>query len=164
MNIVLADTEEFRKVRRKPKSGAPAPGSATAPAMVESEEKRTLGLTIIRGRIIISCSVVGPPPSDQSARLGPGGAPPTLQPGTGISRPAGRGLGGPVAGIGGPVPPVGFAGFPPPGFGRAGPPGGPPAGFVVPPGGPPVGFQPPPGFPGPPGQGRGFPPPGFGGR
>ncbi len=139
MNLVLADTEEFRRVKRKPTKGAQsAPGSA-APALVESEEKRTLGLTIVRGTHIVSCSVDGPPPADPSARLGtsaPGGAgivPPTLAAGPGISRPAGRGLPigltGPAAGVGGPAPPGGF-GFPPGGFppgfgGRGGPPGGP---------------------------------------
>lgn len=164
MNLVLADTEEFRKIRSKAKSNAPAaPGSAGA---TEQEEKRTLGLVILRGTNIVSCSVEGPPPSDPSARLGtsaPGGAPAALQAGAGISRPAGRGLpiglGGPIAGVGGgPPPPGGFgfppAGAPPPGFGRGAPPGGPPAGF---PGQAPP-FQPPPGF------GRGAPPPGFGGR
>ncbi|KIX00149.1 uncharacterized protein Z518_10286 [Rhinocladiella mackenziei CBS 650.93] len=196
MNLVLADTEEFRKVKRKQaKPSAPAaPGSAAA-TTVESEEKRTLGLVILRGTNIVSCSVEGPPPSDPSSRLGqsaPGGAPAALQAGSGVSRPAGRGLpvglGGPAAGVGvgGPPPTGGFGfppggfpgGAPPPGFGGRGGPGvpppsggpppgfgGPPPGFGGPPGGPPAGFQPPPGFQGgPPGQGRGFPPPGFGGR
>ncbi|KAL8874670.1 MAG: hypothetical protein Q9174_000010 [Haloplaca sp. 1 TL-2023] len=185
MNLVLADTEEFRRVKRKPTKGAQSAPGSTAPAMVESEEKRTLGLTIVRGKHIVSCSVDGPPPADPSARLGtsaPGGAtgaPPTLAAGPGVSRPAGRGLpvglSGPAAGVGGPAPPGGFAGFPPGGFpggappgfaGRGGPPGGGPPGFAPPPGfpgAPPQGFQPPPGFQ-PPG-GRGFPPPGFqGGR
>ncbi|CRG88006.1 Small nuclear ribonucleoprotein-associated protein B [Talaromyces islandicus] len=185
MNLVLADTEEFRRVKRK--ATKQAPGAAAAP-LVEAEEKRTLGLTIVRGTNVVSCSVDGPPPADPSARLGtsvpgvPSGAA-TLSAGPGISRPAGRGLpvglGGPAAGVGGPAPagfggfqpgpPGGFPGGPPPGFGgRGGPPGG-PAGFAPPgfpqggPGGPPGGFQPPPGFQ-PPGQGRGYPPPGFGGR
>jgi small nuclear ribonucleoprotein B and B' len=182
MNIVLADTEEFRKVKRKATKTAPsAPGSAAAAqAMVESEEKRTLGLTIIRGTQIVSCSVESPPPADPAARLGASvpGVPTTMQAGTGISRPAGRGLpiglSGPVAGVGAPS---GFGGFPPgglpgapPGFGGRGGPGpappgfGPPvAGFGSTPGAPPP-FQPPPGFQAPPPQGRGFPPPGFGGR
>lgn len=169
MNLVLADTEEFRKTRRrtnKPSTAPPAPGSAAATAEAV-EEKRTLGLIILRGTNIVSCSVEGPPPSDPSARLGtsaPGGA--AITPGAGISRPAGRGLpmgiglGGPAAGVGGPPPPVGgFGGFPPPG----GLPGGPPPGFGGR-GGPPPGMGgPPPGFGGQ-GQGRGFPPPGFGGR
>ncbi|KIW84569.1 hypothetical protein Z517_03819 [Fonsecaea pedrosoi CBS 271.37] len=182
MNLVLADTEEFRKVKRKQaKSSAPAvPGSAAA--SVETEEKRTLGLVILRGTNIVSCSVEGPPPSDPSARLGqsaPGGAPATLQAGTGISRPAGRGLpvglSGPVAGVGmggppppggvppgafgfPPQPPAGFpGGAPPPGFAGAGR-----GGLPGPPGGPPPGFgAPPPGFGGPPGGPPAGMPPGF---
>ena len=145
MNLVLADTEEFRRVKRKPAKGAQAPG-ASAPTLVESEEKRTLGLAIVRGTHIISCSVDGPPPADPAERLGksapggPGGAQSTLVSGPGISRPAGRGLpgaslAGPAAGVGGPphpggfggaYPPTGFPGGAPPGFaGRGGPPGGP---------------------------------------
>lgn len=139
MNLVLADTEEFRRVKRK--AAKQAPGAANAP-VVEAEEKRTLGLTIVRGTNVVSCSVDGPPPADPSARLGtsvpnvPSGAA-TLSAGPGISRPAGRGLpvglGGPAAGVGGPAP-AGFGGFPPapgfpgappPGFGGRGGPGGP---------------------------------------
>jgi small nuclear ribonucleoprotein B and B' len=158
MNLVLADTEEFRRVKRKTKAGAPGGG---AQQTVETEEKRALGLAIVRGSNVVSCSLDGPPPADPSARLGasapgPAGVPAAMAAGTGISRPAGRGAGiglqGPAAGVGGP----GFAGRGgPPGF----PPGFPPAGFAPPgfgglPGGPPGG---PPGFAPPPG-GRGFPP------
>ena len=141
MNLVLADTEEFRRVKRKPAKSAQAPGSS-APALVETEEKRTLGLAIVRGTHIISCSVDGPPPADPASRLGtsaPSGAaaPSTLASGPGISRPAGRGLPvgltGPAIGVGGPPPPGGFGAFPPGGFPGAGPPGfpgrgGPPGG------------------------------------
>ena len=141
MNLVLADTEEFRRVKRKPTKGAQSAPGSSAPALIESEEKRTLGLTIVRGTHIVSCSVDGPPPTDPSARLGAsapggaGGAPPTLAAGPGISRPAGRGLpvglGGPAAGLGGPAPPGGFPGGAPPGFaGRGGPPGGGPRKLV----------------------------------
>jgi small nuclear ribonucleoprotein B and B' len=95
MNLVLADTEEFRRVKRKATKAAAAPGanSSSAP-LVESEEKRTLGLTIVRGAHIISLSVESPPPADPSSRLGasaPGGVASALAPGAGISRPAGRG-------------------------------------------------------------------------
>lgn len=141
MNIVLADTEEFRRVKRKSK---PAAGPNNAP-LVEAEEKRTLGLTIVRGTHVVSCSVDGPPPADPSSRLGtsvPGAATAaaTLAAGPGISKPAGRGLpiglGGPAAGVGvgASAPPPGGFGFPPAGF-----PGGPPPGFAgrgAPPGGP----------------------------
>lgn len=154
MNLVLADTEEFRRIKSKAaksSSSTAAPGKASTPTpaapLVETEQKRTLGLTIVRGTHIISLSVESPPPADPSARLGtsaPGGvggaAPPTLSAGPGISRPAGRGLpgglAGPALGVGGPAPPPGAGGFPP--FA-----GGPPGGF---PGGPP-----------PPGFGRGAP-------
>ncbi|RMZ75856.1 hypothetical protein DV737_g5091, partial [Chaetothyriales sp. CBS 132003] len=170
MNLVLADTEEFRKTRRRnPAKSAvpPAPGSAAASSAASAdivEEKRTLGLVILRGTNIVSCSVEGPPPSDPSARLGAAApsVPTALQAGQGIARPAGRGLpvglGGPVAGVGGPPPPGGFGfpgappplptagrGLPLPGFGS----GPPPPGFAD----PPSGFG-----------GRGGPPPGFGGR
>ena len=143
MNLVLADTEEFRRVKRKPTKGAQSAPGSTQPALVESEEKRTLGLTIVRGTHIVSCSVDGPPPAEPSSRLGasaPGGTAtlPTLASGPGVSRPAGRGLpvglSGPAVGVGGPAPPGGFTGFPPGGFPGAAPPGF--AGRGGPPGGP----------------------------
>jgi hypothetical protein len=132
MNLVLADTEEFRRIKSKTKK-AGAPGTSTM-VDAEQEEKRTLGLTIVRGTHVISLSVDGPPPADPSARLGtsaPGGPPTSaaaMMSGPGISRPAGRGapigLTGPAAGVGGPAPPFPPGGFgPPPGFaGRGGPP------------------------------------------
>jgi len=136
MNLVLADTEEFRRTRRR---GKAAPGATQQ--VTETEERRAIGLTIIRGAHVISLSVDGPPPADPAARLGPttGAATTsaTLASGPGVARPAGRGLPvgltGPAAGVGGPGPGFG-AGFPgapggfgaPPGFpGRGGPPGGP---------------------------------------
>ncbi|KAL2270260.1 hypothetical protein VTJ83DRAFT_2444 [Remersonia thermophila] len=156
MNLVLADTEEFRRIRRK--NTKTAPGAAAT--ITEQEEKRTLGLTIIRGAQIVSLSVESPPPADPSARLGKtttAGLTTALAAGPGVARPAGRGaaapisLAGPAAGVGGAVPPP----FPPfpgaPGFpGRGGPP---PPGF----GG---AFPPPAGFPGAPGFPPGFPPAG----
>lgn len=132
MNLVLADCEEFRRVKRKAKA-AGAPGAAsTSQQMVETEEKRMLGLAIIRGATVVSCAVDGPPPSDPAARLGTSapsgaaGASTTVQAAPGISRPAGRGAGiglqGPAAGVGGPGFPS-FPGGPPGGFpGRGGPP------------------------------------------
>ena len=160
MNLVLADTEEFRRVKRKQKPSA-APGAPVNNALVETEEKRTLGLTIVRGAHIISLSVESPPPADPSARLGtsaPGGAAAVMVPGPGIARPAGRGLpvglAGPAPGIGGAPPGLGgFPGAAPPFAGRSGAPPGFPGGFA-----PPPGFAPQPGFapPGaPPGFGRG---------
>jgi small nuclear ribonucleoprotein B and B' len=134
MNLVLADTEEFRRTRRR---GKAAPGATQQ--VTETEERRAIGLTIIRGAHVISLSVDGPPPADPAARLGATSGGPTtaaaLAAGPGVARPAGRGLPvgltGPAPGAGGPGP--GFGGFPgappfggPPGFaGRGGPPGGP---------------------------------------
>ena len=93
MNLVLADTEEFRRVKRK-QAKPVAPGAGGSSSTVETEEKRTLGLTIVRGAHIVSLSVESPPPSDPSARLAKGasgGIATTLQTGPGVARPAGRG-------------------------------------------------------------------------
>src|SRR5258708_12187656 len=54
MNLVLADCEEFRRVRPKKKAG-----EETAP---EQEMKRSLGLVILRGETVVSISLQGPPP------------------------------------------------------------------------------------------------------
>lgn len=62
MNLVLADCEEFRRV--KPKAGTKATAA--------QEQKRTLGLVILRGEMIVSLSVDGPPPpsaEDQRSRM-----------------------------------------------------------------------------------------------
>ena len=147
MNLVIADTEEFRRIKKKQNKPA-APGAVSSSAQtIEQEEKRTLGLTIVRGAHIVSLSVESPPPADPSARLGKtsgGGIASTLSAGPGVARPAGRGaappmslavsysaiLGvvpmltchqGPAAGVGAGAPPAGFPGFPgAPGFGGRG--------------------------------------------
>ncbi|CAJ0651679.1 13903_t:CDS:2 [Entrophospora sp. SA101] len=172
MNLVLADCEEFRKI--KPKSGSKVPQGQP-----EHEEKRTLGLVILRGETIVSLSVDGPPPpaiDESKSKLA------QLPIGPGIGRPAGRGLPvappgatpagltGPVRGIGGPspsMPPV-MAGMPPGYRGGMGPPPGMPSVMGgMPPafrgGAPPPGMRPMSmGIPGGPppfsGGGRGMPP------
>ncbi|KAL0066017.1 Small nuclear ribonucleoprotein-associated protein B [Marasmius tenuissimus] len=133
MNLVLADCEEFRRVRPKKKQG-----DETAPP--EQEMKRTLGLVILRGETVVSLSVEGPPPVVDEDKKN------ALPAGPGRGMPAGRGMGM--------MPPMGM---PPPGMGGA------PGGMPFPPGmpGPPPGFRPP-GFPGaPPGMPFQGPPPGF---
>lgn len=57
MNLVLSDTEEFRRVKsRKNKAGAENEVDE------EEEMKRVLGLVILRGETIVTLSVEGPPP------------------------------------------------------------------------------------------------------
>ena len=55
MNLVLADCEEFRRVRPKKKPEESEAGP-------EQEMKRALGLVILRGETVVSLSVEGPPP------------------------------------------------------------------------------------------------------
>jgi len=97
MNICLADTEEFRKIKVK---GSDEP----------KEIKRTMGLVMLRGENII-CLAIEAPPSATAKKPGEG---PVMGPGRG--QPAGRGipmrpammippgLSGPVRGVGGPAP------------------------------------------------------------
>lgn len=126
MNFVLAECEEFRTVKGKKDSTSSA--SEPAPTV---QQKRTLGLVILRGETIVSVSVEGPPPVTSS---GPG-----IIPGPGVGVPAGRGM---PLGAGAPAMaarPMPYA-RPPPGFppGMPGLPPGMPPGFPgAPPGMPP---------------------------
>ena len=137
MNVVLADTEEFRRIKRRSTTRASA--SAGAGGDVETEEKRTLGLVLLRGEQIVSLSVDAPPVSENIGRMAP------IAMGPGSAKPVGRGLpvaanvaamppalSGPVRGVGGGLPAGGFGrGFAPPMGGPA--PMGAPPGMPVPP-------------------------------
>merc|ERR550534_1167834 len=100
MNLILGDSDEFRKCK-----GKPAPGEQ------EKQEKRSLGLVLLRGEHLVSMTVEAPPSKENrnktpaaSAGPGPGagraagrGMP---APGAGMAAPAG--LAGPARGVGGP--------------------------------------------------------------
>merc|ERR1719309_1705573 len=103
MNVILGDGEEYRRVQKK-KTG-------------QSEEKRPLGLVLLRGQNIVALTVEGP------GKTKGGQAKVPVPGGPGMGRPAGRGA-GPPAGLSGPVRGVGG---PPGGMmapGRPGPPPG----------------------------------------
>ncbi|CAE8617578.1 unnamed protein product [Polarella glacialis] len=139
MNVVLADCEEFRKIKSKGRKDE------------EKEVKRTLGFVVLRGETIVSLMAEAPPPS------GPKKA--DITPGPGRGQVAGRGmpaaplssapagLAGPVRGVGGPAQ-IQMQ----PKTAALQAPGGMPPGFPSRPPGMP-GMVPPPGMPGmPPGM------------
>ena len=122
MNIVLSDCEEYRKIKNKKGSGISE----------EKEEKRVLGLIILRGDTVVSLSIEGPPPPEPSEKLTPGG------PGSG--KAVGRGLPVPTAtmGMGATAAPMGLAGPP---MGMMSQPRGLPPGMQGMPRGPPPGMM-----------------------
>jgi len=161
MNLILGDCEEYRKIIPKGK------------ASEEREEKRPLGLVLIRGECVISLSVEGPPPTEDrmketgpQAALGPGRGIPS---GRGISVPpvgttAPTGLGGPVRGVGGPSPQAMQPSRVPinaPTVGRVPAPVMPTRGVPIPPPGMVPGRVPMPPPPGMPMRGMPIPPPGM---
>jgi len=103
MNLILGDAEEWRRTVSKTR------------LKEERDEKRTLGLVLIRGDSVVSLSVEGPPIEDNKGRVGgagasggPAGVGRAAARGIAIPAPGARlpGLGGPVRGVGGPSPQV----------------------------------------------------------
>lgn len=119
MNIVLGDCEEHRTIKKK----------RGAKTIEERDEKRTLGLVLLRGENVVSIQVEAPP--QEEARS-------TLPPGVGSATAAGRGTAmAPIM----QAPPMAFNGPPmgmPPMGGRG-------RGMAMPPGmmAPPPGMMPP---------------------
>jgi len=133
MNLILGDSDEFRKCKGKAAAGDP-----------EKQEKRALGLVLLRGEHLVSMTVEAPPSKENRNKTPAASA----GPGPGAGRAAGRGmpapavgapagLAGPARGVGGPsmqmmAPQMGN---PPQQYGRGGPPlmGMPPPGMRPPP-------------------------------
>ena len=121
MNLVLADSEEFRRLPSSKKKTKDDENNTNKGG--GEDVRRVLGFVLLRGEEVISVAVEGPPirvkktkPADAAAAGG--------IPGAGVARPAGRGApppgmmpgsssGGP--GLGQQQPPPGMM-MPPPGF------------------------------------------------
>jgi small nuclear ribonucleoprotein B and B' len=97
MNLVLGDCEEHRKVKAK---------NAETGKMEEREEKRFLGLVLLRGENVVSLQVETVPraPKGAAAQGGPGASKSVSRPAVSASAALSVGLSGPVRGIGGPAP------------------------------------------------------------
>ena len=125
MNLVLADAEEFRRLKKKKSDSNNIDESLNG-----EDVRRVLGFVLLRGEEVVSLAVEGPPvrvkkikPLQAAADGGGGGIPL----GAGVARPAGRGApmpgmmmpsSGAAAAVGQPLaggPPPGMM-MPPPGF------------------------------------------------
>lgn len=111
MNLIICDCEEFRKIVPKGSKKGLSKEECNFFAGEEKEEKRTLGLVILRGETIISMTVEGPPPAEESRIK-------TLQKEgiqlPGIAKSASRGMvipttnaNAPVPGLNAPIPNLG---------------------------------------------------------
>jgi small nuclear ribonucleoprotein B and B' len=68
MNVVLGDAEEFRRL--------PVKGPKGGKTGEEKEEKRALGLVVVRGNCVVSMTVESKPPPEPKNKAGAAGAGP----------------------------------------------------------------------------------------
>lgn len=81
MNLILADCEEFRRIKNR-------------------NERRVIGFILLRGEHVVSLNVEGPPPSEEDSKNPGPMAVPTAVAGVGMGRPVGRGLPTPAVPMG----------------------------------------------------------------
>ena len=123
MNLVLADAEEFRRLKKKKTSDNTNDDNNNG-----EDVRRVLGFVLLRGEEVVSLAVEGPPVrvkkiKPQYAADGIGGG--SIPLGAGVARPAGRGA--PMPGM---MPSSGAAAT----VGQHQPAGGPPGMMMPPPG------------------------------
>ena len=122
MNLVLADSEEFRKLPKKKKTN----NTTTKEDNDEDaggDVRRVLGFVLLRGEEVVSVAVEGPPIRVKKISSQKQGADAGGIPGGGVARPAGRGAPMMMPGM-----------MPPPGLGQQQPSSGPPGMMMPPPG------------------------------
>ena len=119
MNLVLADSEEFRKLPKKKKTNTAKEDDEDAGGDV----RRVLGFVLLRGEEVVSVAVEGPPIRVKKISSQKQGADAGGIPGGGVARPAGRGAPMMMPGM-----------MPPPGLGQQQPSSGPPGMMMPPPG------------------------------
>ena len=121
MNLVLADAEEFRRLRKKKKT------SDTTHDFDNNGEdvRRVLGFVLLRGEEVVSLAVEGPPVRVKKIKPQAADGGGRIPLGAGVARPAGRGA--PMPGM---MPSSGAAAT----VGQHQPAGGPPGMMMPPPG------------------------------
>ncbi|ODQ79144.1 hypothetical protein BABINDRAFT_51071 [Babjeviella inositovora NRRL Y-12698] len=70
MNLVLADCEEYRITKKSLQELKEASRSNNLAPTKVTEQKRVLGLVILRGEQVVSLVIESPPPADPRTRLG----------------------------------------------------------------------------------------------